>query len=149
MAHFSVHVGTIRRGIGQNAIASAAYISRSKLTLYATDKETNITVPLVWDYRKKAGLAFSKIYAPINAPEWVFNREKLWNKCEEIENRCDSETGGKIMIALPNELTEEQNIALLENIVAELVDLGMIVDANIHNDKENNSHMHLQHSQRE
>ena len=149
MAHFSVHVGTIRRGIGQNAIASAAYISRSKLTLHATDKETNITVPLVWDYRKKAGLAFSKIYAPINAPEWVFNREKLWNKCEEIENRCDSETGGKIMIALPNELTEEQNIALLEDIVAELVDLGMIVDANIHNDKENNSHMHLQHSQRE
>ena len=149
MAHFSVHVGTIRRGIGQNAIATAAYISRSKLTLYATDKETNITVPLVWDYRKKAGLAFSKIYAPINAPEWVFNRETLWNKCEEIENRCDSETGGKIMIALPNELTEEQNIALLEDIVAELVDLGMIVDANIHNDKENNSHMHLQHSQRE
>ena len=61
MALYSSHTSVIRRSLGQNAIACAAYNSRSKLTLYATDRETNITVPFVWDYRKKAGLAFSKI----------------------------------------------------------------------------------------
>jgi hypothetical protein len=144
MAHFSVHVGTVRRGAGQNAIASAAYISRSKLSLTVTDKETNISVNLDWDYSKKEGLAHSKIYAPEHAPEWVLNREVLWNTVEKSENRCDAEVGGKIMIALPNRLSEEQNIALMEDIVSELVAMGMVVDANIHNDHENNPHLHLQ-----
>lgn len=149
MAHFSVHVSTVRRSVGQNAIASAAYIARSKLTLYTTEKETNITVPFVWDYRKKGGLVFSKIYAPDYAPEWVYDQEKLWNKSELVENRCDAEPAGKIMIALPNKLTDEQNIVLLEDIVGELVGLGMVVDANIHNDSENNPHLHIQHTTRE
>ena len=149
MAHFSVHVGTVRRGVGQNAIASAAYISRSKLSLTMTDKETNISVKLDWDYSKKEGLAHSKIYAPEHAPEWVLNQEVLWNAVEKGENRCDAEVGGKIMIALPNRLSEEQNIVLMEEIVSELVSMGMIVDANIHNDHENNPHLHLQHTQRE
>lgn len=149
MAHFSVHVGTVRRRIGQNAIATAAYISRSKLALTVTDKETNISVDLVWDYSKKSGLAYSKIYAPEHAPDWVFDRQVLWNKAEQVENRSNSETAGKIMIALPNKFSEEQNIALLKDIVSELVSLGMVVDANIHNDHENNPHLHIQHTQRE
>ena len=55
MAHLSAQVNTVRRSVGQNAIASAAYISRSKLSLNATDKDTNITVQLAWDYSKKDG----------------------------------------------------------------------------------------------
>ena len=53
------------------------------------------------------------------------------------------------MLPLPNELTIEQNIALLEDCVKELVKLGMIVDANIHYDNENNKHAHLMCSMRE
>jgi len=90
MANYSVHVSTVKRSVGQNAIASAAYNSRSELSLNITDKETNITVQLSWDYSKKAGLAHSEIHAPDHAPEWVYDRETLWNKAEKAENRCDS-----------------------------------------------------------
>ena len=62
MAHYSVHVGTVKRSSGQNAIESAAYISRSKLTLHQLDKEYNIPVSFAYDYSKKGGLGFAKIY---------------------------------------------------------------------------------------
>ena len=65
MANYSVHVSTVKRSSGQNAIASAAYNSRSKLSLNATDKDTNITVQLAWDYSKKDGLAYSQIHAEV------------------------------------------------------------------------------------
>ncbi|MDP5083613.1 MAG: MobA/MobL family protein, partial [Rickettsiaceae bacterium] len=149
MANYSVHVSTVKRSVGHNAIASAAYNSRSELSLNITDKETNITVQLSWDYSKKAGLAHSEIHAPDHAPEWVYDRETLWNKAEKAENRCDAVTAGKAMIALPNEFSEEQNVTLVKEIVGKLVALGMIVDANIHNDNENNPHAHLMHTTRE
>jgi Ti-type conjugative transfer relaxase TraA len=149
MAHYSVHVGTVRRSIGQNAVASAAYIARAKLELTVFDKATGITNTLIFDYSSKGGLAYSKIYAPDHAPEWVYDREKLWNKCEQAENRCDANTAGKIMVALPKEFTEEQNIALAEELIRPMIDGGLVVDVNIHNDRANNPHLHGQHSLRE
>jgi len=149
MAHYSVHVSTVRRSIGQNAVASAAYIARAKLELTVLDKATGITNTLIFDYSSKGGLAYSKIYAPDHAPEWVYDREKLWNKCEQAENRCTAETAGKIMVALPKEFTEEQNIALAEELIRPMIDGGLVVDVNIHNDRANNPHLHGQHSLRE
>jgi len=149
MALYSSHTSVVKRSSGQNAIASAAYNSRSKLTLYVTDKETNITVPLVWDYSKMGGLAFSKIYAPDHAPEWVYDRETLWNKCESAENRCNSQPARKIRKALPAEFTKEQNIALLEEFAKEIAAKGMVVDTNIHDDTPNNPHGHLMLTMRE
>ena len=86
---------------------------------------------------------------PDHAPEWVYDREKLWNKCEQAENRCTAETAGKIMVALPKEFTEEQNIALAEELIRPMIDGGLVVDVNIHNDRANNPHLHGQHSLRE
>ena len=149
MSFLSAQVSTVKRSAGQNAIASAAYNSRSKLSLTVTDKETNISVNLDWDYSKKEGLAHSKIYAPEHAPDWVFDREVLWNKAEQAENRCDATTAQKIMLPLPNEFTTEQNIALLEDFVQELVNMGMVLDANIHEDNLNNKHAHLMATMRE
>ncbi|HJK89011.1 MAG: MobA/MobL family protein (plasmid) [Candidatus Megaira endosymbiont of Mesostigma viride] len=149
MTFLSAQVSTVKRRLGQNAVASAAYNARTKLELTVLDKATGITSTLIFDYSSKPGLAYSKIYAPDHAPEWVYDRQKLWNKCEQAENRCDANTAHKIMLPLPNELTIEQNIALLEDCVKELVKLGMIVDANIHYDNENNKHAHLMGSTRE
>ena len=53
MAHYSVHVSTVRRSIGQNAVASAAYIARAKLELTVFDKVTGITNTLIFDYPSK------------------------------------------------------------------------------------------------
>lgn len=149
MAHYSVHVSTVKRSLGQNAVASATYIARAKLELTVFDKATGITTIAVYDYSSKGGLAYSKIYAPDHAPEWVYDREKLWNKCEQAENRCTAETAGKIMVALPKEFSEEQNIALAEELIRPMIDGGLVVDVNIHNDRENNPHLHGQHSLRE
>jgi Ti-type conjugative transfer relaxase TraA len=149
MTFLSAQVSTVKRRLGQNAVASAAYNARTKLELTVLDKVTGITSTLVFDYSSKPGLAYSKIYAPDHAPDWVYDRQKLWNKCEQVENRLRARTAHKIMLPLPNELTIEQNIALLEDCVKELVKLGMIVDANIHYDNENNKHAHLMCSMRE
>ncbi|WPX99218.1 Ti-type conjugative transfer relaxase TraA [Candidatus Megaera polyxenophila] len=149
MAHYSVHVSEVQRGKGQNAVASAAYNARDKLELTVVDRKTGVTTTLMFDYSAKQGLAYSKIYAPDGAPDWVYDREVLWNKAEDAESRRNSQTARKIMVALPNELNLEQQIALVEEIVEELVGMGMIVDANIHHDKEGNPHVHLMATTRE
>jgi len=149
MAHYSVHMGFVQRSKSQNAVASAAYNARAKLELTVFDKATGITGTLIFDYSSKGGLAYSKIYAPDGAPEWVYDREVLWNKAEDAERRQNSRSARKIMVALPNELNLEQQIALVEEIVEELVGMGMIVDANIHHDKEGNPHVHLMATTRE
>ena len=149
MAHYSLHVSEVQRGKGQNAVASAAYNARDKLELTVVDKKTGVTTTLTFDYSAKPGLAYSKIYAPDDAPLWVYDREVLWNKAEDAERRRNSQTARKIMVALPNELNLEQQIALVEEIVEELVGMGMIVDANIHHDKEGNPHVHLMATTRE
>ena len=121
MAHYSLHVSEVQRGKGQNAVASAAYNARYKLELTVVDNK------LTFDYSAKSGLAYSKIYAPDDALLWVYDREVLWNKAEDAERRRNSQTARKIMVALPNELNLEQQIALVEDIVEELVGMGMIV----------------------
>ena len=149
MAHYSVHVSTVKRSHGQNAIASAAYNARDKLELNVFDKQTGISSSILFDYSSKGGLAYSRIFAPEDVPEWVYDREKLWNKCEQAENRCDGVTAGKIMVALPKEFSEEQNIALAEELIRPMIDGGLVVDVNIHNDRENNPHSHEMYSTRE
>ena len=149
MAHYSVHMGFVQRSKGQSAVASAAYNARAKLEQTVVDKKTGITTTLTFDYSAKQGLAYSKIYAPDGAPDWVYDREVLWNKAEDAERRQNSRSARKIMVALPNELNLEQQIALVEEIVEELVGMGMIVDANIHHDKEGNPHVHLMATTRE
>lgn len=149
MALYSVHIGEVQRSKGQNAVASAAYNSRSKLSYSFTSKENNIPGEITWNYSDKEGLAYSKIIAPSDAPDWVYDREELWNRAEEAELRIDSQTARKFMVALQKELSEEQNIDLINDIAKELVSLGMVVDINVHNDNPDNPHAHLQATLRE
>lgn len=149
MAIFSSHTSMVQRSKGQNAVASAAYNSRDKLSYIFVDKEHNSPGEITWDYKDKEGLAYSNIFAPDEAPDWVHDREALWNKCEEIEKRNDAQTARKIMKALPVELTLEQNIELINEFAKEIVSLGMVVDVNIHNDAEHNPHAHLMLTLRE
>ena len=85
MAIYSLSVSMVQRSKGENAVASAAYNSRSKLTLNVHDKVTGIDNQFTFDYSKKGGLAYSKIYAPEGSPDWVYDREQLWNKAEACE----------------------------------------------------------------
>ena len=149
MALFSCPISEVKRSAGHCAVAAAAYGARTKLNWHPKDKKINITGEDSWDYSHLPGLAYSKIHAPEGAPSWVYDRETLWNKAEEAENRCDSQTARKFMVALQIELTLEQNVALIEDIVSELVAMGMVVDANVHTDKIHNPHAHLLATTRE
>lgn len=145
MAIFHCNKSEVQRSKGQNAIAAVAYISRSKLQFFTTDKETGEEVVITYNYSSRKGLAHSIILAPDNAPDWVYDRQELWNRAEIAETRKNSETARKLTIALPRELSLEQNIELIEQFAMEhLVSHGMVADINIHYDNEENPHVHIQ-----
>jgi len=150
LAIFSVRISEVQRSKGQNAVASIAYNARDKLNGLGVDPVTGEAVAKSWDYRKLSGLSYSAILAPEHAPDWVYDRQELWSRCEEFEVRKNSQTARKMMIALPRELTEEQNTLLVQEFVQNyLVEHGMVVDVNIHYDKPHNPHVHLQMTTRE
>lgn len=135
MATYHLHVRIISRSKGRSSVAAAAYRSRSTLR----DERQGLT----FDYRENKDCAYSEIMAPDNAEKWMYDREKLWNHIELIENRKNSQLSRDIEIALPKELTLEQNIDLIRDYIEQnFVSMGMIADLNIHN-KDNNPHAHI------
>lgn len=124
--HFS---GTIiSRNQGRSAIACAAYRAGEKLHDERYDK--------TYDYTKKQDVAHTEILLPEQAPEWMCDREKLWNFVEASEKRKDAQLAREFNFALPRELTIEQNIALAKAfVIQEFVSRGMVADLCVHNDK--------------
>lgn len=150
MAILFGRVSNITRGSGGSAMKAAAYRSCSKLSLSVTDKETNITVDLVSDYSGKKGLAYSQIHAPENAPDWVYDRQSLWQRVEDVETKENARLAGEYTMALPKEFTVEQNITLIKDMVEEIfVSRGIVVDVNFHNDSPNNPHVHFMYALRQ
>ena len=138
MALYHFHVTQIKRSAGQSAIASAAYRSGEKLysEYYG---ETS-------DYSHKKGVICSEILLPPNAPTEYADRQTLWNALEQAERNKDAQLAYSFDIALQNEFSLEENIALARQFVSEqLVSRGMIADLAIHMpDKEiQNPHFHI------
>ena len=144
MAHYHFNFGAVSRGKKDNALSSAAYISRSKLVHEAMNPDSGKAHAKTFDYRNKDGLVYDRILAPEGAPNWVYERKALWSKCEEAEVRSAAIVAWKARFALPRELTLEQNIALVEEFVRRsLTDRGMVADIAIHYDSPGNPHVHL------
>ncbi|WP_341758073.1 MobA/MobL family protein [Candidatus Tisiphia endosymbiont of Ditula angustiorana] len=145
MAIYHCNKSEVRRSKGQNAVAASSYISRSKLQFFTTDRKTGEKRTITYNFTSRKGLAHSIILAPNDAPSWVYDRQELWNKAESSETRKNAETARKLTIALPKELTQQQNTELTEHFASEcLVSHGMIADINIHYDNPNNPHVHIQ-----
>ena len=146
MACYSLNVKPISRGKGHSAIAAAAYRSGSTLECERYGVTQN--------YSRKQGVVESFILAPENAPEWVQDREALWNAVEAIEDRKNSQLARDLTIALPEELTDEERVALVATFIQDqFVDRGMIADVNIHRPHhegdERNHHAHVMLTLRE
>jgi Ti-type conjugative transfer relaxase TraA len=124
--HFS---GTIiSRSQGRSAIACAAYRSAELLYDERYEKEQ--------DYSRKQDVVYKEILLPKSAPDWMKDREKLWNEVERVEKRKDSQLSREFNFSLPRELTLEQNIVLAREFVqTAFVDKGMVADLCIHDDK--------------
>lgn len=140
MSLYHFHVGQIKRSAGRSAVECAAYRAGEKL--YSE------YYGLVSDYTRKGGVMYTEILLPPHAPREYADRQTLWNVVEEAERNRNAQLAYSFDIALQNEFSLEENIALarqflLDNFVAR----GMIADFAVHQaDKENgiaNPHFHV------
>ncbi|MBN9289051.1 MAG: Ti-type conjugative transfer relaxase TraA [Gammaproteobacteria bacterium 39-13] len=142
MAIFHLDVKTISRSQGRSAVGAAAYRAGARLL----DERLGVE----YDYSNKKGVVYSEIMAPLDAPEWVKDRKRLWNEVEATEKRKDSQLAREVLIALPKELTQDERVDLIrEYCDKQFVSKGMIADVNIHEDNPENPHAHILLTMRE
>ena len=123
------------RSKGHNAVQAAAYRSASILF----DERTG----QYFDYRHKDHVVHSEIMLPVGGHASFSDREMLWNHIEKIEKRSDSQLAKDYILALPKELSLEQNIDLARRFADHhFVSKGLVADVNIHYD-DGNPHAHI------
>lgn len=142
MAIYHMSAQVIGRSAGRSATAAAAYRAGEKIA----DERTGE----VHDYTRKGGVDYAEILTPTHAGEWARDRARLWNTAEQSEKRINSQIAREINIALPRELTPEQNRELVrEYAQRNFVNQGMIADLCIHHENGENPHAHIMLSMRE
>ena len=136
MAIYHLEAKVVGRGAGRSAGAASAYLSCSRLY--------NDYDGIQHDYTKKQGLVWQEVFLPEYAPQEWQDREKLWNAVEEVETAKDSRLAREFVVALPIELSREQQIELLQDFIREqFVSDGMCADAAIHDTDGHNPHAHI------
>ena len=125
MALFHLSVTQIKRSQGQSTIASAAYRAGEKLYSEYYGEFS--------DYTNKGGVICSEILLPDHAPKEYADRQTLWNAVEKAERGKKAQLAYSFDIALQNEFSMEENIALARHFLLEhFVSRGMVVDFAIH-----------------
>lgn len=141
--HFESQV--ISRGDGRSAVAAAAYRHAARMAFEREDR--------VADFSNKRHVAHSEFMAPEDAPDWLASMmegrsaaevsEAFWNRVEDFEARRDAQLAKEFVLALPKELTRDQNIELVRDFVGQqLLSRGMVADWVLH-DVEANPHVHI------
>ena len=111
----------IKRSAGQSAVASAAYRAGEKLhsEYYGEDS----------DYTRKGGVICSETLLPSHAPPEYADRETLWNAVENAERGKKAQLAYSFDIALQNEFSMQENVALARQFLLEnFVSRGMVVE---------------------
>ena len=67
---------------------------------------------MIHDYTRKRGTVHSEILLPPNAPPDFQDRGTLWNSVEQIEKACNSQLAQELEVALPIELSGEEQVRL-------------------------------------
>lgn len=133
---YHLHAKMVKRSEGRSAVGAAAYRSGSSIT----DERTGYT----FDYTQKLGVEHTEILAPEGAAAWVYDRTTLWNTVEQHERRSDAQVARELEIALPVELSKDQQLELMRDFVRRtFVSQGMVADFAIHLDNPENPHAHL------
>ncbi|RWJ60799.1 MAG: Ti-type conjugative transfer relaxase TraA [Mesorhizobium sp.] len=143
ITHFSIQI--ISGGAGRSAVLAAAYRHCARMT----HEREGRTV----DFTNKGNLGHEEFLLPPDAPQWaralIADRsiagaaEAFWNKVEAFEKRDDAQFAKEFIVALPVELTKEQNVALMRQFVVEQVlARGQVADW-VYHDEPGNPHIHL------
>lgn len=136
MAIYHCTCKIISRGQGRSAVGAAAYRSGEKLY--------NEYDGIEHDYTKKGGVVYSEIMLCENAPKEYQDRQTLWNAVEQIEKSSKAQLAREYEVALPVELSREEQIKLVRDFAKEnFVDNGICVDFSIHDKEDGNPHAHI------
>ncbi|RYE13820.1 MAG: hypothetical protein EOP34_07960, partial [Rickettsiales bacterium] len=161
MAIFHSHAGIISRSSGKSTVAASAYINACKFY--------NERQGLIHNFTNKSSVICNGILAPDDTPDWVYDKEKLWNILDRFEdnlaverfrgNHQDEDKNNKSLrareeyinscqtaqtleCALPIELNIEESKRLTKEYLKErFTSRGLVVDYAIHYD-EGNPHFH-------
>ena len=118
------------------AVAAGAYRSGEKIT--------NEWDGMIHDYTRKRGIVHSEILLPPNAPPDFQDRGTLWNSVEQIEKACNSQLARELEVALPIELSREEQVRIVRAYCSsQFVSRGMCADFNIHDTGSGNPHAHI------
>lgn len=136
--HFSAKIHS--RAKGASAVRAAAYRAGAKLHDERAGKTEN--------YSRKADVVRTAILAPEGAPAWCLDREQLWNRVEDRENRRDAQVAREFEINLPRELSDAENWRLVTDFARSfLVPQGRICDIAFHkgraHDGQDHPHAHI------
>ena len=141
MASYHLSVKILSRSSGRSGVAAAAYRSRGEIH--------DVRQGMTFDYSKKQDLAHAEILAPENAPAWMLDRAQLWNGVEAFEKRRDAQIMREVEVALPVELSKQNQIDLLHEFCRHnFVSQGMVADICMHQDP-GNPHAHIMLTMRE
>ena len=96
------------------------------------------------DYTRKRGIVHSEILLPPHAPPCFQDRGTLWNSVEQIEKAGNSQLARELEVALPIELSREEQVRLVRAYCSsQFVSRGMCADFNIHDTGSGNPHAHI------
>jgi hypothetical protein len=147
MAIFHLNITAINRAKGGNAVKAAAYRARSDFKDLNTDA--------VYRYGKMGDHRMTAMFWPENMPAadrmLYRNPGDLWSMAEAAEVSVNTGVPHKratvareIDVALPVELTDSQQHALLDGFVREaFIRRGMIAQVSVHEGKGTNPHAHI------
>ena len=137
MAIYTMQIKTVSRSSGHSATAKIAYNCRDKITDLRTGE--------IHKYNS-AKMSADLVYSEITYKDLTLDkkeRSEIWNNAELAENRKDSRTAREYVVALPKELSTEQNIELVREFSKELTSkYNNVADWAIHNEKDGNGNIH-------
>lgn len=121
----------------QSVMAAAAYNAGEKMY---SERDHEWKHP----HSSPERVVYREVMLPDNAPRAYADTQTLWNAVDAAEKRVDAQTARRMIIALPKELTYEQNLALIRDYCQrEFVSRGMICDLYYHDEHDGNPHVHL------
>lgn len=137
MAIYTIQIKPVSRSAGHSATAKIAYNCRDKIT----DQRTG-EIHKYNSRKMSADLLHSEItYKDLTLDK--NNREKIWNNAELADNRSNSRTAREYVIALPKELSIEQNIELVREFAKHITEMyNNVADWAIHDEKNGNENVH-------
>ncbi|ARO28750.1 conjugal transfer relaxase TraA-like protein [Rhizobium sp. NXC14] len=146
MAIMFVRAQVISRGAGRSVVAAAAYRHRTRMMDHQVGRS--------FSYRGGSPeLVHEELAFPEQIPAWLRElihgssvaraSEGLWNAVEAFETQANARLARELIIALPEELTRVENVALVREFVRDTVTATGIVADWVYHDKDGNPHIHM------